>query len=193
MPTELKFLPIALYPLVMWFGVKYCARFEFWPECKRSKRLHEFCIAVLYLICPTLVCAPIWHLLPDEDQQNFAGILSGWLWLAHGYVFYELTLMAVRSLQWEIHGAAEAMIPWFNELAKTNRQLLDKREELRKRHELSDYRSTATKKMTWEEVKEYKTIETALARLAENVRLCESQSGFHPVNGVASESCPIEA
>jgi hypothetical protein len=170
MSVELKFLPVALYPWFAFFGVRYMARYEFYPRTKRSDLIYRIFGTFTIFVYPALLGLPVYHLIPEEaESENLATSIVGLLWFSHNYVFYEAVVAYVASLRWEIHLAAEKLIPRHEDSSAAN-SLHKKMYEIKEKHDLWILDPHVSKRpvtyMTWEEVKEYRAIGLAEERLS---------------------------
>lgn len=174
MPAELTFLPVALYPWFIFFGVRYCARYELYPPNKRGQLFFKLFYAFSIFGYPALLCLSVFHLLPrneSDDSGNLAGYLMTVLWFSHNYMFYEAVITHIQSLRLEIHLAAEKLDDsWFQDPSVTEQSLNQKMNKIKETHDLWNPYPRVTKRpatyMSWEEVKEYRAVELAQERLA---------------------------
>jgi hypothetical protein len=171
MSAELKFLPVALYPLFAFFGVRYMARYEFYPRTKRSDLIYRIFFTFTVFVYPALLSLPVYHLIPEDESANLATSMVGLLWMSHNFVFYEAVIAYVQSLRWEIHLAAEKLDDsWFQDFSITEQSLNQKMNKIKETHDLWHPYPCVTKRpatyMSWEEVKEYRAVALAQERLA---------------------------
>jgi|GEM_PF-3016987 len=171
MSAELKFLPVVLYPWFIFFGVRYCARYELYPACKRGKLIIGLIQGFSFFGYPALLSLSISQLLPKDESESLAGILITALFLSHNYVFFEAVKIYTKSIRWEIHLAAEKLDDsWFQDFSVTGQSLNQKMNEIKKTHDLWNPYPCVTQRpatyMSWEEVKEYRAVALAQERLA---------------------------